>query len=171
MMGDARSIAVEKAAASAIARRKAWKTRSSARSRRPAPSDRATADETPAPMPLLVVCSTSITHGKASDAPASASVPIRPRKNPSKVITPTKAKRLRTFGAASRSSVGRIGPSSRSLVRAAGDGGDILADAGEPERADALCWVMGAGPERDRSGARERPEAAPEPILGPAERV
>ena len=99
-------------------------------------------------MPLLVVCRTSITHGKASEAPASASVPIRPRKKPSKVMTPTKARRLRTFGAASRNSVGRTGPSSRSFVRAAGDGGGILADAGGPEGADALCWVMGAGPER-----------------------
>ncbi len=102
----------------------------------------------PAPMPLFVVCRTSITNGKASEAPASASVPMRPRKKPSKVMTPTKARRLRTFGAASRSSVGRTGPSSRSFVRAAGDGGGILADAGGPEGADAVCWVMGAGPER-----------------------
>src|SRR5215208_3810371 len=163
MTGDPKSIAVEKTAANASANRKAWNTRSSARSRRPAPRARATADETPAPMPLLVVCRTSITHGKANEAPASASVPIRPRKNPSNVITPTKARRLRTFGAASRSSVGRIGPSSRILVRAAGDGGDILADAGGPEGTDALCWVMGDGLEWGSERRRERREAAPEP--------
>src|SRR5262245_35339475 len=80
MKGAPDSITVEKIAASASASRNAWKTRSSARSRRPAPSARATADETPVPMPLLVVCSTSITQGNASEAPASASVPMRPRK-------------------------------------------------------------------------------------------
>jgi hypothetical protein len=48
---------VEKTAASASASRNAWKTRSLARSRRPAPSARETAEETPMPMPLLVVCS------------------------------------------------------------------------------------------------------------------
>jgi hypothetical protein len=52
------------------------------------PSARATAEETPAPMPLLVVCSTIITQGNASEAPASALVPMRPRKNPSNVMTP-----------------------------------------------------------------------------------
>src|SRR5215217_104751 len=120
-------------------------------------------------MPLFVVCRTSITHGKASDAPASASVPIRPRKNPSKVMTPTKARRLRTFGAASRKSVGRTGPSSRSFVRAAGDvGGGILADAGGPEGTDALCWVMGAGL-KWIGAAPGASEAAREPILRLAE--
>src|SRR5262249_38387745 len=99
-------------------------------------SARATADETPAPMPLLVVCSTSITQGNASEAPASALVPMRPRKNPSNVITPANASKLRMFGAARRSSVRKIGPSRRSLVRAAADGATCLAvakDGGEIE--------------------------------------
>src|SRR5262249_53271541 len=43
----------------------------------------------------------------------------RPRKKPSNVIMPAKASRLRMLGADSRSNVGRIGPSSNSLVRAA----------------------------------------------------
>src|ERR1700761_9527497 len=76
MNGAASSIVVEKIAASASASRNAWKASSSALSRLPAPSARATADDTPAPMPLLVVCRTSMIHGNASDAPARASVPI-----------------------------------------------------------------------------------------------
>ena len=51
---------------------------------------------------------------------------------------PTKAKRLRTFGAASRSRVGRTGPSSRSFVRAAGDADETVAEANEAGRTDAL---------------------------------
>src|SRR5215471_3080470 len=73
-------------------------------------------------MPLLVVCRTIITHGNASEAPASALVPMRPRKNPSNVMTPANASRVRMFGAARRSNAGRIGPSSSSLVRAAAAG-------------------------------------------------
>src|SRR5215472_7178947 len=67
MKGAPNSITVEKIAASASASRSAWKTRSSARSRRPAPSARETAEETPMPMPLLVVCRISITQGKAGE--------------------------------------------------------------------------------------------------------
>src|SRR5215468_4086765 len=143
MKGAPESITVEKIAASASAGRNAWKTRSSARSRRPAPSARATADETPVPMPLLVVCSTSITQGNASEAPASALVPMRPRKNPSNVITPANASKLRTFGAAKLSSVGKIGPSSRSLVRAAVDGVTPLAAADDGGEIETLLLVIG----------------------------
>src|SRR5713101_813489 len=134
---------VEKIAAVASARRNAWKTRASARSRRPAPSARAIADETPAPMPLLVVCRTIITQGNASEAPASALVPMRPRKNPSNVITPANASRVRMFGAARRSNVGRIAPSSRSLVRAAVDGLTLLASANEGGEIEALPLFIG----------------------------
>src|SRR5436853_3431107 len=70
-------------------------------------------------MPLAAVCWISITNGKASDTPASASGPRRPRNRPSKVIMPAIARRLRTFGAESRSSVDKTGPSSSNLVRAA----------------------------------------------------
>src|SRR6516225_3455933 len=87
------------------------------------------ADETPLPMPLLVVCRTIMTNGNASEAPASASDPSRPRKKPSNVIMPANASRLRMLGADSRSSVGTIGPSSSSLVRAAPDCCAGLADA------------------------------------------
>src|SRR5262249_50577954 len=71
------------------------KTSSLARSRLPAPSARAIAEVTPAPIPLLVVCRTSITNGNASEAPASALVPMRPRKKPSKTMTPTNARRFK----------------------------------------------------------------------------
>src|SRR6516162_3189046 len=146
MKGAPMSSTVEKMAAMASARRNAWKTRASARSRRPAPSARATADETPAPMPLLVVCSTIITQGNASEAPASALVPMRPRKNPSNVITPANASRVRMFGTARRSSVGRIGPSSSSLVRAtAGLAGVGLAGIGGADDggdAAARLWSL-----------------------------
>src|SRR5262249_30637095 len=134
---------VEKIAAITSARRNAWKTRALARSRRPAPSPRATADETPAPIPLLVVCRTIITQGNASEAPASALVPIRPRKNPSNVITPANASRLSTFGAARRRSVGKIGPSSNSFVRAAVDGVTLLVGADSAE-IEALRSLIGA---------------------------
>ena len=147
--GAASSITVEKIAASARANRNAWKASSSALSRLPAPSARATADDTPAPMPLLVVCRTSMIHGNASDAPASASVPILPRKKPSKVITPTNASRLRMFGAASRSSVAKIGPSSSNLVRAAtGRAGGIAgADAANVVGGTVMLWsLIGAPP-------------------------
>src|SRR6516162_2140067 len=109
----------------------------------PAPSARATADETPAPMPLLVVCRTIITQGNASEAPASALVPMRPRKNPSNVITPANASKLRTFGAARRSSVGKIGPSSSSLVRAAVDGVAPLASVNDGGEIETLPLCIG----------------------------
>ena len=89
-------------------------------------------------MPLLVVCRISITQGKASEAPASASVPMRPRKNPSNVIMPAKASKLRTLGAARRSSVVTIGPSSRSLVRTAVDGGTAFADPNDGGEIEVL---------------------------------
>src|SRR6516165_4737300 len=144
MKGAPISSTVEKMAAMASARRNAWKTRASARSRRPAPSARATADETPAPMPLLVVCRTIITQGNASEAPASALVPMRPRKNPSNVITPANASRLSTLGAARRRSVGRIGPSSNSFVRAAADGVALLAGANDEADIKAFWTLIGA---------------------------
>src|SRR6516165_7531308 len=143
MNGAPNSSEVEKIAPSRSANTRAWKTRSSARSRRPAPRARATADDTPLPMPLLVVCRTSITQGNASEAPASALVPMRPRKNPSNVITPANASKLRTFGAARRSSVGKIGPSSRSLVRAAVDGVTLLAAADDGGEIEMLALFIG----------------------------
>src|SRR5262245_2518427 len=94
-------------------------------------------------MPLLVVCRTIITQGNASEAPASALVPMRPRKNPSNVITPANASRLRTFGAARRSSVGKMGPSSRSLVRAAAGGVTRLAGANDDREIETLALVIG----------------------------
>src|SRR5215471_13422117 len=94
-------------------------------------------------MPLLVVCRTIITQGNAREAPASALVPMRPRKNPSNVITPANASRLRTFGAARRRSVGKIGPSSRSLVRAAADGVTSLAGANDGGEINTLPVFIG----------------------------
>src|SRR5579862_1277364 len=163
--GAASTITVEKIAASASANRKAWKASSSARSRLPAPSARATADDTPAPMPLLVVCRTSMIQGNASDAPASASVPILPRKKPSKVITPTKASRLRMFGAASRSSVARIGPSRSNLVRAAtGRGGGIAGEgAANVVGGMVMLWSLMGAPPRvglEQRLRRQRPQGS-----------
>ena len=117
--GAAESITVEKIPPSTRVNRNAWKVSPSVLSRLPAPRARATADDTPAPMPLLVVCRTSMTQGNASDAPASASVPIFPRKKPSKMITATNAMKFRMFGVASRKSVAKIGPSRSNFVRAA----------------------------------------------------
>ena len=103
------------------------------------------ADETPTPMPLLVVCRIIITHGNASEAPARALVPMRPRKNPSNVITPANASKVRMFGAARRSNVGRIGPSSSSLVRAAADGEEVIfAGANDGEKIETFRSLMGA---------------------------
>src|SRR5260221_8315168 len=111
-------------------------------------------------MPLAAVCWISITNGKASDTPASASGPSRPRNNPSNVIMPAIARRLRTLGADSRSKVGRIGPSSSRRVRAA-----IGRAAAGPEAPGAavgakdggnfarLWSVMGAPP---RAGVEQR---------------
>src|SRR5262245_48170978 len=111
------------------------------------------------PMPLLVVCRISITQGKASEAPASASVLIRPRKNPSNVIMPAKASKLRTLGAARRSSVGTIGPSSRSLVRAAVDGVVFLTAAKDGAGIEAYRSLIGAllVPIFARAGGLQKP--------------
>src|SRR5262249_31160735 len=118
--------------------------------RRPAPSARATAEETPAPMPLLVVCRTIITQGNAREAPASALVPMRPRKNPSNVMTPANASRVRMFGAARRSNVGSIAPSSSSLVRAAATGEDTVFSGAEDDAEIAMLLLLigGAPPGR-----------------------
>src|SRR5262249_27709650 len=121
-----------------------------------APRARAPGDDPPAPMPLLVVCRMSMIQGNASDAPASAAVPIFPRKKPSKVITPTNARKLRIFGAATRSSVERIGPSSSNLVRAAARrSGGITGAAGANVVGEMLMlWsLIGAPP---RAGLEQR---------------
>jgi hypothetical protein len=119
-----------KIAPSASASKKAWKTSAFARSDFPAPTARATADETPAPIPLLVDCRTSITQGNTSEAPASASEPRRPRKNPSNVTMPANASKLSAFGTDMSSSVEKIGPWSMSVVRAAAGAGFAVAANG-----------------------------------------
>src|SRR5215470_11267039 len=68
---------------------------------------------------------------------------MRPRKNPSNVMTPANARRVRMFGAARRSSVGRIGPASSSLVRDAVDGAILLAGAKEGEEIETLRSLTG----------------------------
>src|SRR6516164_702211 len=140
-VGPPNSIRPAKIAPSASASRKAWKTSALARSGLPAPIARATAEETPAPIPLLVDCRTSITQGKTSEAPASAFDPSFPRKNPSNVTMPVNASRLRIFGADSLSSVEKIGPSSCRLVRAAADAGVGLAGAGNEVEMVAV-WLL-----------------------------
>src|SRR6516165_731198 len=140
-VGPPNSIRPAKIAPSASASRKAWKTSALARSGLPAPIARATAEETPAPIPLLVDCRTSITQGKTNEAPASASDPSFPRKNPSNVTMPVNASRLRIFGADSLSSVEKIGPSSCRLVRAAADAGAGLARAENNDVEMVAVWV------------------------------
>src|SRR5262249_5837925 len=97
---------------------------------------------------------------------------IRPRKNPSKTMTPTKATRLRMLGAASRSSVGRIGASSRSLVRAAtglATGGFVAAAglaASDGENAEgelAMVWSVIGAPPLAGLEQRLRPKRLQEP--------
>src|SRR5258708_10212683 len=135
------------------------------------------AEETPPPIPLAAVCWINITKGKASDAPASTSVPRRPRNSPSNVIMPAIARRLRTFGAERRSSVGRTGPSSSNLVRAAtgraGAGTAAAAvdnDAGEFARVPSL---IGAPPHTglEQRLRRKRPQEPGGCIKNPALRV
>ena len=95
------------------------------------------------PWVMVILQTTNITQGNASEAPASALVPMRPRKNPSNVITPANASKVRMFGAARRSSVGKIGPLSRSLVRAAVDGATCLAGAGDGGEIETLLLFIG----------------------------
>ena len=55
-------------------------TRRLASTRRPAPSARATAEATPPPMPPADMVCMSMTSGKVTDTPASASAPSQPTK-------------------------------------------------------------------------------------------
>src|ERR1700712_2281316 len=84
MKGVASSITAAKITPSASANNRAWKTSSLARSRFPAPRDRATAEDTPAPIPLLVVCRTSITNGNARGGPGQRWGTDAAEKNPVK---------------------------------------------------------------------------------------
>src|SRR5882672_5843222 len=153
-VGPPSSIRPAKIAPSASASRKAWKTSAFARSVLPPPIARAIADETPAPIPLLVDCRTSITQGNASEAPASVSDPSFPRKNPSNVTMPVNASRLSTFGADSFISVEKIGPSSSRLVRAAAGAGAGLVGAGNGVEMVAVWWLTRrSSPTKGRSSA------------------
>jgi hypothetical protein len=66
------------AAPIAIAMTSACQTRASAAAGRRAPSARATAAATPPPIPPADMVCMSITSGKTSETPASASAPSRP---------------------------------------------------------------------------------------------
>src|SRR3974390_1842847 len=74
---------------------------------------------------------------------------MRPRKKPSNLMTPANASRLRTLGAARRSNVGRIGPSSSILVRAA-----------TAEEAAAFAGVAGGAGVAIGAGQRGEGESA-----------
>ncbi len=56
----------------------AWVTRRLASARRPAPIARATAEATPPPMPPADIVCMSMTSGKVTETPASASAPSQP---------------------------------------------------------------------------------------------
>ena len=79
---------------------------------RPAPIARATADDTPPPMPPFDIIVINMNTGKTSDTPASAAVPRKLTKYVS--ATPTNVCSVSTTrtGAARRSSVGAIRPAS-----------------------------------------------------------
>src|SRR5882724_2466006 len=95
----------------------AWTTSASASARRPAPRARAIADEIPPPMaPADIIC-ISISTGKTSATPASASVPSLATKYVSMSPTDACTNMTSTFGVASRRSVLTIGPSSSTRVR------------------------------------------------------
>src|SRR5262249_38583018 len=95
----------------------AWTTSESASARRPAPSVRATAEEIPPPTaPADIICM-SISTGKTSATPASASVPSRATKYVSMRPTDAWTNMTRTFGVASLSRVPTIRPSSSIRVR------------------------------------------------------
>src|SRR5438552_2408635 len=100
----------------------AWTTSAWASSRRPAPSRRATADEIPPPMaPADIIC-ISISTGKTSATPASASVPSLATKYVSMSPTDACASMTSTFGVARRTSVLAMGASSSTRVRASNGG-------------------------------------------------
>ena len=95
----------------------ACSTSASASSRRPAPSARAIADEMPPPMaPAEIIC-ISITPGKTSAMPASASVPSRDTNQVSISPVAACASMTSTLGQAMRNSVGTIGALSSARVR------------------------------------------------------
>src|SRR5207245_1458765 len=95
----------------------AWTTSASASARRPAPSARAIADEIPPPMaPADIIC-ISISTGKTSATPASASVPSLATKYVSMSPTDACTNMTSTFGVASRRSVLAMGPSTSTRVR------------------------------------------------------
>src|SRR5258708_6380549 len=112
-------------------------------------------------MPLFAACCMSIIKGKASDTPASASGPRRPRNSPSNVIMPAIASSWRAFGAASRSSVENTGPSSSNLVRAATGrtAGDVGAAVGANEEGEfaRLALLIGAPPQTGLEQHLRRP--------------
>ena len=85
--------------------------------------------------PADIVCM-SMTSGKTSETPASASEPSQPTNTASRVLTAACSTITSTLGAASRSRVGATGPSSSRRVRgdSAGSGGD----RGRPAAATAL---------------------------------
>ena len=75
----------------------------------PAPSERAMAEETPPPMaPADIICSSMIS-GNTSERPASGTVPRRPTKYASVMLTADWNATSTMPGAASRSTVGTIG--------------------------------------------------------------
>src|SRR5947209_1910767 len=106
----------------------ACSTSASASAARRAPSARAIADEMPPPSdPAEIIC-ISMTPGKTSAIPASASVPSRPTQNVSIRPELACASITMTLGHAMRSSSGTIGACSSALVRgSSADGGRTVA--------------------------------------------
>ena len=96
----------------------AWATSASASARRPAPSARATADEMPPPIAPADSMPIIMKPGKTSAIPVRASVPRCETHHVSINPVDACASMTSTFGQASLSSVGAIGPVSSISVRA-----------------------------------------------------
>src|SRR5262245_11480820 len=141
------------------AMKSAWATSASASFRRPAPRARATAEATPPPIPPADMVIISITRGKTSETPASASPPSQPTKTASSVLTRAWSTMTATLGAASRRRVGATAPSRRRRVRAAIGGAEGAGRAIDPAVAPMAlpphCLFAEQGHARAR-GARDQ---------------
>src|SRR5688572_32885389 len=109
-----------------------------ASARRPPPSARATADETPPPNPPFDIVTISIQTGRTSETPARASEPRRETNSASAVLESAISMTTRMFGRASLRSVGRIGASRIRLVRGLTEAGDTTDDGGAESATDDI---------------------------------
>src|SRR5215468_6818664 len=132
----------------------AWVTSRLASARRPAPRARAMADATPPPMPPADIVCISMTSGNTRDTPASAWDPSQPTKTASRVATAAWSSITSTVGAARRSRVRAIGPSSMSRVREDRTGADTADEDGAVSTRSIALPTFGLGAAQGHAGAR-----------------